>query len=241
MDSPDIKKERSASKESWWNYDPPPTAYDLVGNNYFIKFLRPLTYFAVHLYFKERHSIKVEGWRREYSQKPFIIASNHSSHMDTPLIFSCFPFSKTNNVRTIAALDYFFSNYAFRNFSHLLCNLIPINRSSADMISISMCEKTIKANGTLIIYPEGTRTRDGTVGDFKPGIGLIVQKTRIPVIPVCIKGSFACFNYRHIIPKPGKVSIKFGTPMKFGLSDASDPRKITEAVRDEVIKLSKSM
>ena len=108
--------------------------------------------------------------------KAYIIVSNLSSHLDTPLIFSCFPLKYVNRIRALAAKDYFFSNPLVRILTHLLCNLIPISRKSADFTSISMCNKMLKKGNNVVIYPEGTRTRNGIMGEFKPGVGIFLKK-----------------------------------------------------------------
>jgi 1-acyl-sn-glycerol-3-phosphate acyltransferase len=238
MNLSEAKSDGILQSVDWWHFEPPPTPYDLVGNNFITKSLRPFLYIMVRLYFKHRHRLSVIGWQTAFAEHPFIIVANHSSHLDTLIIFSCFPFHKINGIRAVAALDYFFVNPVLRVFAHLLCNIIPISRKSSDFIAFSMCERTLKTGGTIIIYPEGTRTRDGKTAEFKPGIGILVQKTKFPVIPVFIEGSYKCFNYKKSIPSSAPIEIKFGVPLRFNEPAHQDCRTITQTIRNAVIEMS---
>lgn len=241
MDLSEVKSDGNHQTENWWQYEPPPSPYDLVGNNFVTNFLRPYLYIFVRHYFKLYHKLRVIGWQPSFARHPFIIVSNHSSHLDTPLIFSCFPFYRVNNIRTVAALDYFFANPFLRVVAHLLCNIVPISRKSSDFIAFAMCEKTLKAGGTIIIYPEGTRTRDGKMAEFKPGIGILVQKTKVPVIPAFINGTYQSLNYRKHIPRAAPIQIRFGLPLNFDFNGTvcQDARTITRVIQNAVIELSK--
>ena len=210
-----MNKKNNTQKEDWWDYEPPATPYDLVGNNIITILLRPYLYIAIRFYFKFHHKFKISGYKPDFSKHPYIIIANHSSHMDTPLIFSCFPLARVNNIHAIAALDYFFSNPILRILAHLLCNIIPISRKSADFIGLSMCKKVINSGGNIIIYPEGTRTRTGKIGEFKPGVGILIRKTKTCVLPVFIRGTYRCYNYRRFLPRAGPVEIRFGAPLEY--------------------------
>jgi len=209
-----LKEEDKVKDEDWWHYEPPRNAYDLVGNNVITNLLRPYIYIAIRFYYRYHHKLRVLGYKSEYSRASYIVVSNHSSHLDTPLIFSCFPFGRVNRIRAVAALDYFFSNSLTRVFTHLLANIIPINRKSADFSAISMCGRVLSGGGNIIIYPEGTRTRTGQMGEFKPGVSLLVKKTKAAVLPVFIKGTFECFNFKKKFPSDGFVEIAFGSPIR---------------------------
>jgi 1-acyl-sn-glycerol-3-phosphate acyltransferase len=236
-----MHKESSERSEEWWNFDLPPTAYDLVGNNIFTKLIRPLFYIFIRFYFSVFHKLKISGYKPYYSKNSYIIIANHSSHLDTPLILSCFSLDKVNRIRAIAALDYFFSKPPVRILSHLLCNLIPINRKTVDLTSIEMISEFLNEGGSIIFFPEGTRTRNGKINKFKPGISLLIKKTKAKVLPVHIKGTYDCMNYRMKLPRRGQLKIKFGTPLAsnelFKGEDEYD--KIADRLYREVVKIPK--
>lgn len=242
MELSKLNEETVYEGEDWWHYEPPRTPYDLVGNNLITNFLRPYIYLAIRFYFKYFHKLRVSGYNPIFSKHSYIIVSNHSSHLDTPLIFSCFPFKNVNKIRAVAALDYFFSNPIIRVLSHLLCNIIPISRKSADFMAISMCKEILASGGNIIIYPEGTRTRTGKIGEFKPGVGLLLKKTKVSVLPVFIKGTFECFNYKKIFPSFGPIEITFGSPMEFTqqVLNKLSYKEIAERLRKAVIAISQN-
>lgn len=225
----------------WWIFEPPPSAYDLVGNNVFTRFLRPLFYILIRFYFNIYHKLKIRGYKQYYSKNSYIIVANHSSHLDTPLILACFSLDSVNKIRAIAALDYFFSSPLVRISTHLLCNIIPINRKTADLTSIGMISKSLKGGGSIIIFPEGTRSSDGKINKFKPGIGLLIKKTKAEVLPIYIKGTYNCMSRGTKLPRRGPLEIQFGSPLKYDkfFKDEQDYDKIANKLYKDIVKLSK--
>jgi len=106
----------------------------------------------------------------------------------------------------------------------------------------------LKHNKALCIFPEGERSIDGNVKEFKKGIGIIAKEFDIPLVPVYIKGAFEAWPRTQRFPRLHPVRIRFGDPvskkdliekgMKLGAADEYDA--ICMGIRDEVIKLSQS-
>lgn len=238
-----MSREEETRIEEWWEFEPPATPYDLVSNSLLTVLLRPFIYIGIRFYFRRFHGVKISGFEPEFRHHPYIIVANHCSHLDTPLIFSCFALRQTNKIRAVAALDYFFSNPLLRIATHLLCNIIPINRKSADFIAITMCKKVLKEGGNIIIYPEGTRSRTGNMGEFKPGIGILLKKTKAAVLPAFIRGTFRCFNSKSLYPRSGSIKIRFGKPIEYRdlVDDKADLHEIAKRLQSEVLKIAKEM
>jgi 1-acyl-sn-glycerol-3-phosphate acyltransferase len=232
--------ERDTQTDEWWEFEPPATPYDLVSNNLFTRLLRPFLYIGIRFYFRHFHAVKISGFKPAFSKHSYLIVANHASHLDTPLIFSCFALNSVNRIRAVAALDYFFSNPVLRIATHLLCNIIPISRKSADFIAIGMCKQTLGQGGSIIIFPEGTRTRTGSMGEFKPGIGILIKKTKVSVLPAYIKGTFHCYSSKSLYPRPGPIEITFGPPIAYRelIESAPDRHGIAERLQREVEKLA---
>jgi 1-acyl-sn-glycerol-3-phosphate acyltransferase len=75
--------------------------------------------------------------------------------------------------------------------------------------------EAVNADGPVILFPEGTRTRDGNLQRARSGIGLIVIKSDAPVVPVRVWGTFDAFG-RHVrLPKPKRITVKYGELMEF--------------------------
>jgi 1-acyl-sn-glycerol-3-phosphate acyltransferase len=88
---------------------------------------------------------------------------------------------------------------------------------------------------SILIFPEGTRTRSGKIQEFKQGIGIIAQEMKVPIVPVKITGNFEILPKGNIVPRPGKTKIKIGKPMTFLPSESYI--KVTEKIRDQLKKL----
>jgi 1-acyl-sn-glycerol-3-phosphate acyltransferase len=139
----------------------------------------------------------------------FLIASNHASHLDPPVIGSfvqrqvCFFARKSLWKPGIAAwwLD--------------AVGTIPVDRDGGqDVSAIKRVLRALANDKVLILFPEGTRTPDGNLQTPKPGVGMIICRTQVPVVPARIYGSFEAFGKGVNFPRAGtKISVVFGPPI----------------------------
>jgi len=139
---------------------------------------------------------------------PFLIAANHASHLDPPLVGS-----------QIARQMRFFARktlWSNRVFSWWLDNVesIPVDRESGDVGAIRKVLQALKEDRAIVLFPEGTRTLDGNFQTPKAGVGLMACKTGAPVVPCRVFGSFEAFGKGAKFPRLGTpVSIVFGPPI----------------------------
>ncbi len=138
-----------------------------------------------------------------------ILASNHASFLDPPLVGSGLH-------RGI--------NYLARES---LCRLpgvgallrswsaVPVDRDGGGAAGLKAILERLLAGGGIILFPEGTRTRDGHLQPARSGIGLIVVKSSAPVVPVRTFGTFEAFGRNQRFPRPRRVAVKYGAPMLF--------------------------
>ncbi len=233
----------SYTENDWWKYEPPPSVYDMVQNNFLTRFFRSWMHIFLRLYLKHFHSLTFYNTDSLNPAPPFFLIANHSSHFDTFVLFSAFPMNKINSVRSIAAKDYFFSNTIFRIVSHIMANMIPVDRKKIDFTSISMIKDYLGKKNIVIVYPEGSRTRTGEINPFKPGIGYIISKTCKKVVPAYIDGTYKVLNYYNKIPRRAKIRVCFGKPIEF--QDHKDNKeeweKITDLLYKKVVELKKRM
>lgn len=147
---------------------------------------------------------------------PFIICSNHCSHMDTPVLMLATGLS-FHRFGMIAAKDYFFDNTRRKRFLNLFMNLIPINRKctkTSIINDLTHCKQFVQAKANnLIIYPEGSRSLSGDMRRFKGGIALIACELNLPIVPVHIKGTHQTMPKGQNFPLPGKISAVVGKPI----------------------------
>jgi 1-acyl-sn-glycerol-3-phosphate acyltransferase len=157
---------------------------------------------------------------------PFIICSNHTSHIDSAVLMtaSALPFS---SFAMLGASDYFFDSWRARFLVSRFMNVIPIDRHGQHKSlrrSLAMCEDFLRrTHGNLILYPEGTRSRNGAIQTFKKGAGLFAVDLGVPVVPAHIEGAHNILAKGKLMPRPGTVTVRFGEPIRFK-SNQFDPR-----------------
>jgi 1-acyl-sn-glycerol-3-phosphate acyltransferase len=166
------------------------------------------------LFFKFYIRLKTQGTFDDlYKKYPrLIIISNHTSHLDAVSIAASIPLKYWNDLFIAAAKDYFFSNPVFTFFSQHCLGAIPIDRkekkSEAVRLVLTLLNQLERM--WLIMFPEGTRSRDGRIHDFKKGVSIFSEKTNTPVLFIYIKGGAKLWPKGHIFAKPGELEIYVG-------------------------------
>lgn len=134
------------------------------------------------------YNVEVKGKERVPQNEPLIFASNHKSNLDPVLIGVFMP----------RKVSYMAKKELFKNkvFGYLLKNLnvFPVDRSKTDVSTIKTALKILKGNGTLGIFPEGTRTKSEELGKAKAGASMLSIKGKAKVVPVSIIGSYKLFS-----------------------------------------------
>jgi 1-acyl-sn-glycerol-3-phosphate acyltransferase len=94
-------------------------------------------------------------------------------------------------------------------------NSVPVDRDGGGAAGLKAILDRLLAGGGIILFPEGTRTRDGKLQPARSGIGLTVIKSTAPVVPVRVFGTYEAFGRHHRFPRPKRVAVKYGKPMLF--------------------------
>ena len=157
---------------------------------------------------------------------PVILIANHTSHLDTPSLLRALPRRLRGRVAVAAAADYFFRTRRTGLAMALLLNAFPFSREGTVRASLEHCGDLIDAGWSVLVYPEGTRSRTGRLQPFKSGIGLLATDLRVPVVPVAIAGTHAILPKGRNRPHRGPVTVRFGGPVEVA---ASDDRLVTAA------------
>ena len=147
-------------------------------------------------------------------QGPVIFAANHASHLDTPLILLSLPDEWRRNTTVGAAADYFFDTWWRAVGSAVLFNTFPIERRGGAMATTAA---DVLADGwSLVIFPEGTRSRDGWMRRFRMGVAWLAVQYGVPVVPVAHRGTFSAMPRGQGWPSPGRrqLTIRFGEPLR---------------------------
>ena len=201
----------------------------------------PKTWFTGHafvffskMFFSVYFRIKSEG-KENIPDGPVILAPNHQSFFDSLFVTS---FLKKKQL----AKTYFYAKekhikQRWLKFLANRHNVIVMDLNKDLKLSIQKLGELLKQKKNLIIFPEGTRTRDGELGSFKKTFAILSKELKIPVVPVSIKGAFEALPKGAKFPKPfKKIKVKFLPPVK-PEKDSYD--KITEKVYKEIEEAQK--
>ena len=132
-----------------------------------------------------------------------------------------------------AAGDTFFDTPAHAAVAAFFLNAVPLWRKKAGRHALAdLREKLVEQGCVLLLFPEGTRSRDGTMGRCKAGLGMLVCGTSVPVVPCGLRGTFAALPPGAKRPKFGPLSLSIGEPLTF--ADAADGRDGWDRVAREV-------
>ncbi|MFM2081356.1 MAG: 1-acyl-sn-glycerol-3-phosphate acyltransferase [Verrucomicrobiota bacterium] len=168
---------------------------------------------------------------------PAILASNHASFIDPPLVGSGLP-RDINYLARESLFRYPGIGWLLRSWQ-----AVPVDRDGGGARGLKAILDRLLAGGAIILFPEGTRTRDGKLQPARSGIGLIVIKSSAPVIPVRVFGTYEAYG-RHVkFPRPRRVTVKYGQPMDFAALRAEAKtcskdrlKQIYQAVADELMR-----
>ncbi len=169
-------------------------------------------------------------------EEPFISIANHSSHFDAPLIMGALPKRLSRNIATGAAADTFFTNPLKAMSVELFMNAFPVNRGSTRSHR-GMSKKLLAEGVPLFIFPEGTRSRTGGMGPFRPGVAALAISFNCQVIPAAIIGAHAAWPPKEKRWRPGRpeVHVVFGLPMTPHPGEIA--HQFSERLRRKVIEL----
>ena len=174
---------------------------------------------------------RCEGLNNVPDSGPFIIAANHNSHMDTPVIFHALG-PKARNLHPVAAKDYFFENPFMARTVRILFSAIPFNRQSTAREELGLALAVLEKGHSLVFYPEGSRGQPGLMQPFKNGIGFLALMSDAPVIPALIVGSDKAMPKGSWFVKRRSVTIRFGQPLhSVSKGNGSDPKALSDLTR----------
>ncbi|MFL5038715.1 MAG: lysophospholipid acyltransferase family protein, partial [Xanthobacteraceae bacterium] len=195
--------------------------------------LRPLMgmYTRLHVFGRERFDDLLP---------PAIFVANHSSHLDTPTILRALPLKWRQRTAVAAAADYFYKKRAVANAVALIFNTVPIMRRGGGGVgngAFDHVDGLIDKRWNLLIFPEGTRSREGELGRLRSGAAVIAQQHGVPIIPIQLKGTHDAMPPGRNWPKRVKgffsrrhrLEVRFGPPI-FPAA-AEDPSQMMERVR----------
>jgi 1-acyl-sn-glycerol-3-phosphate acyltransferase len=167
--------------------------------------LKPIAVVLMRLLFR------VEGRGMEHvpTSGPVLLVANHSSVLDPPLVGGLCP-----RPLTFLAKAELFRIPGFGGLIRRL-NARPLRREGADPSALRMAQRVLAEGKALLVFPEGTRGDEGTLREPKPGAALLAVQSGATVVPVYVSGSGRAWPRERRLPRPAKVMVTFGPPLRF--------------------------
>lgn len=163
-----------------------------------------------------------------------VYASNHTSFMDTPLVFSSLPFQ----FRILAKQSLW--KWPFIGWHLQRSGQIPVDEESGTIAGLNQAIRALKSGMPLFIFPEGGRTKDGQVQSFMRGPAYISIRARVPLVPIALIGTYELLpiHTHHFRPRPVKLVI--GEPIDPSGYSIRQTDELTAKLRDEILQLYQS-
>jgi long-chain acyl-CoA synthetase len=193
-----------------------------------------------------RSFVTLEVRGREHVEQldgPVYFVANHLSYFDQPSIMLALPPKIRYRCATAAWEEFFFGDYhgfsrIWRSLSYefatLLFNLFPLPQTRGFGGSLKYMGRLADDDFNILIFPEGGHSKDGTMQPFQLGLGIMVKELGIPVVPIKISGTREVLPPGSSVPKRGKVTVTFGTPLRFRYEE---PAEIVGKTRQAVENL----
>ena len=168
--------------------------------------------------------ITVHGTEHVQRGRPYVYMANHSSLIDTPALFAYLPYQ----FKIMAKKELFY--VPFMGWHLWASGNFPVDRGDARRTARSLrgVIDGLKGGKSLAVFPEGTRTPDGRLQEFKPGVFKIALRAGVPIVPVTIRGTFALLPKTTLAPRPGRVDVFIGEPID---TRAFDDKRLPELIK----------
>jgi long-chain acyl-CoA synthetase len=161
--------------------------------------------------FKLFFRLEARGVKNIPLDRNFILAPNHTSYLDGFVLILSLPFSYFRNLYLLGLRD-FFAGF-IRSRLAKMAHIIPIDSASYLNKALQMSAYALKKGHSLSVFPEGGRSSDGELMEFKKGVGILAVELEVPVVPVSIKGAFESLPRDRALPRPRKITVTFGRPI----------------------------
>jgi 1-acyl-sn-glycerol-3-phosphate acyltransferase len=178
-----------------------------------------------------RVPVIVAGLERLNLEKPYVFMPNHASFLDILLVFACIP----HDFRIIVKKEIF--SIPFLGLAVKSSGQIPLDRENPrkGLKSIRHAAGLLKKGISIVVFPEGTRSPDGNVGEFKSTLFVLPIRTQTPVVPVLIEGTFHALRRGSILFNPCPMKLTFLNPIPADPFSEKDRASYAEKVRQNLI------
>ncbi|MBL1216793.1 MAG: 1-acyl-sn-glycerol-3-phosphate acyltransferase [Planctomycetes bacterium] len=175
------------------------------------------------------YDLRIFGADQIPDSGPLLIVSNHQSHLDPPLMTML-----SRRHQYFMARSTLFGQPAFAGLIRLM-HAIPLDQSRGDTRSFKTALEHLGLGRLICIFPEGSRSESGAVDEFKPGVGLLIKRAKVPVVPVAIEGAFDIWPRTQRLPKlRGRIHMKIGPVVAFDELKAAGARGSLQLLSERI-------
>lgn len=179
---------------------------------------------------------RVEGVEHlEGIRGPVVVVSNHTSHLDCPVILASLPRRIRHKTIVAAAADYFYKVGALGALTSLALGTVPFSRHEGSRESLDGLKEGLRRGWSILVFPEGTRSATGKMGHFKRGAAYLCVDAKCAALPVYLEGAYDIMPKGASFPKRGRVLARFGLPI--GPRPQDDYDSFTQRIHDAVVAL----
>src|SRR5881394_3464316 len=193
----------------------------------------------IRSYFAITHRLTIVGREKLPTHGPFVLAANHCSHLDALALGAAL--TPRHRAFPIAAGDVFFQTRVTSTFSAIMLNALPMWRKNCGPHALADLRRKLQEERAIfIIFPEGGRSRNGSMIPFKHGLGMLVAQTNVPVVPCGLVGTFEALPPNRKIPRPVKIKLIIGDTLEFAstANDRTGWSQIAQGVESAVRNLA---
>jgi 1-acyl-sn-glycerol-3-phosphate acyltransferase len=167
-------------------------------------------------YFAVAHRLSIIGRENLPAHGPFVLAANHCSHLDALALGAVLIPRHRERAFPIAAGDVFFQSTVTSTFSAIMLNALPMWRKNCGPHALADLRRKLQEEKAIfIIFPEGGRSRNGSMMPFKHGLGMLVAETHVLVVPCGLVGTFEALPPQRNFPRPAAIKLAIGQPLDF--------------------------
>jgi 1-acyl-sn-glycerol-3-phosphate acyltransferase len=177
--------------------------------------LKPIAVVLMRLLF----GLRTRGTEHVPAAGPLLIVANHSSVLDPPLVGGACP----RRLTFLAKAELFRIPVLGPLIRRLGAQ--PLRRDGADPSALRTAQRVLAAGGAVLVFPEGTRGPEGTLREAKPGAALLAMHSGVPVVPAYVSGSGRAWPRGRRLPRPAKVVVTFGAPLRFEPAMGAERKK----------------
>jgi long-chain acyl-CoA synthetase len=186
-------------------------------------------------------TLRIEGREHLPATGPFLVCPNHASYLDPFAVAAALPHRQLRRTYWAGWTGILFTTPLRRLFSRL-ARVLPVDPDRAFSSNIVLPTMALERGDNLVWFPEGARSPDGSLQKFQPGVGALLERKPVPVVPVLIRGTYEAWPLGQKFPKLRPVSVRFCPVIDpSGLAPAETgrerPQHMADAIRAALVRL----